>query len=101
MRAESARPAPNKLDQRPLYIGLSLSFQELGNQAFSFQDCPFHHSQENSFSDFSGFLGLCFQAYKFKFSVLGLVLLLFMVLNQEIYVYGKVQLNIMLEVLTD
>ena len=24
MRADSARPAPNKLDQRPLYIGLSL-----------------------------------------------------------------------------
>ena len=22
MRADSARPAPNKLDQRPLYIGL-------------------------------------------------------------------------------
>ena len=34
---------------------LSLGFQELGNQAFSFQDCPFHHSRENSFSDFSIF----------------------------------------------
>ena len=27
----------------------------LGNQTISFQDCPFHHSRENSFSDFSIF----------------------------------------------
>ena len=39
----------------PLLRALSLGFQELGNQAFSFQDCPFHHSRENSFSDFSIF----------------------------------------------
>ena len=40
------------LDQ---HRALSLGFQELGNQAFSFRDCPFYHSRENSFSDFSIF----------------------------------------------